>query len=366
MRRIILLLVFIFFLRHADSQNLTGYWEGTMSGGERLQVSIRMRNLEICGYTADQVISDPSSFCKASYRGWYDKEEKVWVLVGTGFIENSGDHILMILRLWHQAGDPPDQLRGTEEAKYGSRSMFGMGNDRSWVRLKRTSKKLPADMPDCFPAIKKPDAPKPGKEASIKPITKKKEPVVVKPATKPPVPVKPKPVITKKPQPTTPKPPVVTVRKPIVKSKDTLMTVRKDTVRTISKIDPLQVSKDPDLLKKMNARKKTEFSHIVVHQKNITLNVYDNGFVDNDSVSIFYNGRLIAGKKRLSEKPLVIHLQLDDDVQFHEIVMFAENLGSIPPNTALIVVTAGDKRYELHSSANLSENAVLTFEYKPN
>jgi hypothetical protein len=44
--------------------------------------------------------------------------------------------------------------------------------------------------------------------------------------------------------------------------------------------------------------------------------------------------------------------------------MFAENLGSIPPNTALIVVTAGNKRYELRSKASLEENAVLLFEYK--
>ena len=45
--------------------------------------------------------------------------------------------------------------------------------------------------------------------------------------------------------------------------------------------------------------------------------------------------------------------------------MYAENLGSIPPNTALIVVTAGDKRYELRSKASLEENAVLVIEYKP-
>ena len=365
MRRLIIFLLFFFFLQHADSQNLTGYWEGTMSGGERLQVSIRMRGLEICGYTADQVIDDPSSFCKANYRGWYDKEEEVWVLVGTTFIQNSGDHILMILRLWHHSGDPVDVLRGTEEAKYGSRSMFGMGNNRSSLRLKRTTKILPADMPDCFPAIKKPERQLPGKEASIKPVIKKKPPVVVQPAPKVPVPVKPKPIIiTKKPAATIPKPPIV--KKPIVKSKDSLITTRTDTVRRITKVAPLQVLNDPELLKKMNARKKTEFSHIIVHEKNITLSVYDNGYVDGDTVSIFYNGRLIAGKKRLSEKPFVIHLQLDEDVQMHEIVMFAENLGSIPPNTALIVVTAGNKRYELHSSADLTENAVLTFEYKPN
>lgn len=42
-----------------------------------------------------------------------------------------------------------------------------------------------------------------------------------------------------------------------------------------------------------------------------------------------------------------------------------DNLGTIPPNTATIVVKAGDKRYELHCSASLTENAVLVPEYKP-
>ncbi|HNA00676.1 MAG TPA: hypothetical protein PLN49_07430, partial [Ferruginibacter sp.] len=59
-------------------------------------------------------------------------------------------------------------------------------------------------------------------------------------------------------------------------------------------------------------------------------------------------------------------IDLDEKQERHEITMVAENLGSIPPNTALIVVYAGNKRYELFSSASLEENAVLVFEYKPN
>jgi hypothetical protein len=59
----------------------------------------------------------------------------------------------------------------------------------------------------------------------------------------------------------------------------------------------------------------------------------------------------------------VIDLELDKDQPLHQITLFANNLGSIPPNTALIVVTAGDKRYELHAKSSLQENAVLVFEY---
>jgi hypothetical protein len=71
-----------------------------------------------------------------------------------------------------------------------------------------------------------------------------------------------------------------------------------------------------------------------------------------------------VSKQRLSETPIELNIDLDEGKTLHEFTMFAENLGSIPPNTALIVVTAGNKRYELRSKASLEENAVLLFEYK--
>ncbi len=113
-------------------------------------------------------------------------------------------------------------------------------------------------------------------------------------------------------------------------------------------------------------RKNTVFGRIPVSVKNITLNIFDNGTIDGDSISIYYNNKLLVSNRRLSEKPITLELMLDDKAPQHEIVLFANNLGSIPPNTALIVVNAGDKRFELYSSASLTENAVLVFEYKPN
>ena len=104
---------------------------------------------------------------------------------------------------------------------------------------------------------------------------------------------------------------------------------------------------------------------MVVNTKNITLSVYDNAIVDGDSVSIFFNGKLLLSHQKLEEKPIILHIELDENRTRNEILLFAENLGSIPPNTALVVVTAGDKRYELFSKASLEENAVLVIEYRP-
>jgi hypothetical protein len=62
---------------------------------------------------------------------------------------------------------------------------------------------------------------------------------------------------------------------------------------------------------------------------------------------------------------MVIDLLLDENTDTHTIVLYAENLGAIPPNTALIVfITADGKRYALQSSATLEQNAAFLFEYK--
>jgi dipeptidyl aminopeptidase/acylaminoacyl peptidase len=115
----------------------------------------------------------------------------------------------------------------------------------------------------------------------------------------------------------------------------------------------------------VNSRKNTVIKRIPVSVSNITLNIFDNGTIDGDSISVYYNNKLLVGNRGLTEKAIVVNLVLDEKAAQHEIILFAHNLGSITPNTARIVVNAGDQRFELSSSASLTENAVLLFEYKP-
>jgi hypothetical protein len=44
--------------------------------------------------------------------------------------------------------------------------------------------------------------------------------------------------------------------------------------------------------------------------------------------------------------------------------MIAENLGSIPPNTALLIITAGKKRYELFMTSSTQKSAKVRFLYE--
>jgi hypothetical protein len=44
--------------------------------------------------------------------------------------------------------------------------------------------------------------------------------------------------------------------------------------------------------------------------------------------------------------------------------MVGDNLGSIPPNTALMIVNANDKRYQLYLTSDDKKNAMVRFIYQ--
>ena len=117
--------------------------------------------------------------------------------------------------------------------------------------------------------------------------------------------------------------------------------------------------------KAMTGRKNMQQGDIVVNTKQVSLQLYDNGIVDDDSVSVFFNGKLLLSHQLISETPITLNIELDENNPKNELILFAENLGRIPPNTALIIVTAGDKRFELFSKTDMKENAVLLFRYQP-
>ena len=103
---------------------------------------------------------------------------------------------------------------------------------------------------------------------------------------------------------------------------------------------------------------------ITVSSDSLKVDFFDNGEIDGDSISIFYNNKLIAFNRILSTKAVHFTVALDTTRQINEITMFADNLGSIPPNTALMVVTDGKKRYEIPMASNLQRNATLKIRRK--
>jgi len=106
-----------------------------------------------------------------------------------------------------------------------------------------------------------------------------------------------------------------------------------------------------------------EVNLIKVKSEHVNVEVYDDGDVDNDIVSLFYNNTKLLGKTKLTAKAISFDLQLEKD-KTNELVLYAENLGDIPPNTALMIINDGFDRYEVRLRADLKNNAVVRFELK--
>jgi hypothetical protein len=78
-------------------------------------------------------------------------------------------------------------------------------------------------------------------------------------------------------------------------------------------------------------------------------------------VSIYFNDKLIIEKEMISLKPIVFYVFLDKQNPMSKIKLAAESLGTIPPCTALMIITTKLKRYEVNLSSNFSSNAMIEF-----
>jgi hypothetical protein len=103
---------------------------------------------------------------------------------------------------------------------------------------------------------------------------------------------------------------------------------------------------------------------IEAEEGKIRLDLYDNGEIDGDTVSIYHNNVLLVSRARLSQKPISFSIAVDAAHPHHELIMVANNLGSIPPNTSLMIVTAGTKRYEVFISSTKQQNGKVVLELK--
>src|SRR5690242_15862249 len=110
----------------------------------------------------------------------------------------------------------------------------------------------------------------------------------------------------------------------------------------------------------ISKRKLETIRTVEIAQDSLVLTLYDNGAVDGDTVSVLVNGQVVMPRVGLLASAIskTIHLTPDmgDSIS---VVMYAENLGSIPPNTGLLVIHDGARIYEIRFSGDLKKNSKI-------
>ncbi len=199
---------------------------------------------------------------------------------------------------------------------------------------------------------------------------KKADPIIVKPAepvlvksTPPktneaaipkPIPAvkKPEPVVAIKPAP--PKPTEVVIAKTDPPKAVTPALVKPVPAKIVEPVDPT-VATDA------GKRKIENIQALYFKSDSLQLTLYDNGEVDGDTVSVIMNGVVIMPKVGLSTnavKKTIYTQEAGDSIQ---LVMYAESLGSLPPNTGLLIVYDGKDRYEIRFSGDMQKSSAIVF-----
>lgn len=102
---------------------------------------------------------------------------------------------------------------------------------------------------------------------------------------------------------------------------------------------------------------------ISVDTGKIRLDFYDNATIDGDSITVLVDKNVVVSHQMLSAKPITAYVTVDLNNPFHEVEMVADNEGSIPPNTALLIITAGDKKYQLFLATTKGKSAMIRIVY---
>lgn len=201
------------------------------------------------------------------------------------------------------------------------------------------------------------------KPVATPPVEKPKQQpaVTVSPTQQPTVKTEIKPVVQKPATPVVTQPSAVVVNdKPQVE----INKVNETNTNTAAINKPVVMAPPPVINNPTITKRETEIIQAVdVTEDSVVLSLYDNGEIDGDTVSVFVNNELVVAKVGLSAKAFkkTIYFKAGETVQ---LTFFAENLGSIPPNTGLLVIYTSTERHQIFFSSNYNKSSSILLRRK--
>lgn len=117
--------------------------------------------------------------------------------------------------------------------------------------------------------------------------------------------------------------------------------------------------KAPSIEDKFVRREKKFVKEIPLSGDSLELRFYDNAEIDGDSISLFLNDKLLFSHIRLTAKAYTIKIPISELNETNELIMVAENLGAIPPNTSYMVAIMGEQRYDAYLASTEGSSAMI-------
>jgi hypothetical protein len=360
----LLLLLTAFVAGPASAQDLTGIWRGffktDLGVTYKLEIQIKQTSSGFKGVTYSYLTT--VFYGKAVLTGSFNKADKSAMIkeIRTVELRMSPGSVSCIMKylLDYSKSGKEEFLEGVYSSAYENDGYGGKKGDDCGSGIVRLRKVPTSDF-------------------YIEPFLRD-EPVASRPRNNPP----PKVNTSPKQQPSTLVPkqnnnstarnnkPAQKPPKPNNDNSKTVTSIPVDSASSTAKVPNLTTNKPPRPA--MNStpavirnRSGELMRTLTIHNPKVTVKIFDNGEIDDDTVSVYLNGRLMLSSKKLTAAPIILNFLLDDDNPDQELTMVAENLGRIPPNTSLMIVEAGDQRFDVRITSTEQKNAVVRFRYEP-
>jgi hypothetical protein len=373
MKRFVLLAVLFLLLGKADGQSISGQWKGGFNSGGRPDANgqtqyvleLEVKGTQVSGYSYTYFAGYEKRYyviCRLT--GSYDKKskslevtevEKVKANTPPDFLDCLQIHSLTYMK----GTDSREVLVGKWKP---ARPQDNCGTGATELERKALVKVVPKTTPPSTASRSNPKnstgtaktttpAPKNGSTAKTTTPASKTGSTAKTTTPAPKTSTTAKSATPKTSTPKTTTPPVAEVTKKPETIEKNLPSIEK----------PKAPSTIQQTTTKLNMRSKQVIKTVEVEANSFRVDLYDNGQIDGDTISVFYNGKLMVSRQRLSTEPISIQITLDPNKEDNELVMFAENLGTIPPNTALMIVTVAGKRYEVNISSSEQTSGTVRF-----
>ncbi len=388
-------LLFIFLLITAtcfiaSAQNLTGIWRGyfitEFNDQYKFELQVNQKNTSISGVSYSYLST--IFYGKATLTGTFNKTGQNALVreIKTIELKMDGGSSACIMKciFQYERSGKEEFLEGTFTSKFEKDGVLNKkggncGGGKVYLRKVTTSDfyvepflrgkiksttPVTNNTPPGNDSAKKITTNPVAKKPVNKLIVKTNTPVVNKPVSKPQA--KTNTPVTKKPVSTNNQTSKTTnnVPKIIVSPIPKIDSAQKTQIPITKTNPPVNISVTPDALK---TRKNELVKTLIVNDPDVIVKLYDNGEIDDDTISVYMDKKLVLAARRLTASPLIVKLKMDEDNSEHELVMVAENLGRIPPNTSLMTVQSGEQRFEVRITSTEQKNAVVRFKYqKPN
>ncbi|MBS1563920.1 MAG: hypothetical protein JST39_06000 [Bacteroidetes bacterium] len=324
-----------------SAQQITGIWKGK-SRGARVELKIVKSGDSLVGNV--YYYSSKSNYRKYSIKGYFDPETNnvIWwddALVedkaGRSLFGNARQEPLLTVADFNCPGETEMRLDGTSSMRDDKDVSMGPVNlqktggplfadDWDWVIENYT---VGANSPYIIDSIAR-------LTAGFKPFPEEKMPPAAAPIAATPAPLKTGTVAPPAVTNTLTPPPAVAEPATPQSTNEQKFSSRKKNLQTVIPFSP---------------------------GKSIELRFYDNAAIDGDSIAIFLNGRVVREHILLGGEPQIVKLDASELQDDNEVVMVAENLGTIPPNTSYMVAVVGNKKYEARLFADEHSSALIRF-----